>query len=67
MPEGFEKVAIAVLLLALSGCVKSAPKVAILPDASCRLPAVTWSVDDTPETIDKVRRLAAARAKLCRK
>jgi hypothetical protein len=68
MPEGFEKVAIAALLLALSGCAQSQPpKVAILPDASCRLPAVTWSANDTPETIDEVRRLAAVRAKLCKK
>jgi type IV pilus biogenesis protein CpaD/CtpE len=68
MPQGFEKVATIVLLAMLSGCAQSQPpKVAILPDASCRLPVVTWSVDDTPETIDAARAAYAARVKLCGK
>lgn len=65
MPEGFEKVAAVILLLTLAGCAQPAPQVSILPDASCRLPAVSWTPDDSPETVTEVRRLNAARARLC--
>jgi hypothetical protein len=68
MPEGsqVQKVAAAFLLLAaLAACDQPKPEVSILPDASCRMPAVTWSIDDSKETVMEIRRLAAARAKLC--
>jgi type IV pilus biogenesis protein CpaD/CtpE len=68
MPQGFKKVAAFSILLMLAGCASTpAPQVKLLPDASCRLPVVTWSADDTPETIDEIRRLASVRAKLCGK
>lgn len=63
MPQGFEK-SIAIVLV-LAGCAAPAPKAALLPDASCRLPKVTWAPEDTSQTIKEVRELAAARAKLC--
>jgi PBP1b-binding outer membrane lipoprotein LpoB len=59
--------ALAVTLL-LAGCAPSpAPQVKLLPDVSCRLPVVTWSPDDSPETVTEIRRLAAARARMCKR
>jgi hypothetical protein len=68
MPEGsqVQKVAAALLLLlTLAACDQPKPEVSILPDASCRMPAVSWEPTDSIETINEIRRLAAARAKLC--
>jgi len=70
MPEGTQgqKVALAaLLLLTLAACEQPKPEVSILPDASCRMPVVSWSPSDSTETINEVRRLAAARARLCGK
>ena len=61
------KITTFLLAVLLAGCAQPAPQVKLLTDASCRLPAVTWSPDDTSQTVTEVRRQAAARRSLCKK
>ena len=53
----------------LSGCAEQTRpvEVRLAQNSACQLPSVSWEPQDSPQTITEIRRLAAARAKLCGK
>ena len=61
------RLAVSLLILALAGCQTPAPvTVEVVSDTYCQIAKKrSWSVNDTPQTIDEARRENAKFDKIC--